>query len=250
MKSKKQKILLVNGCSHSAGFEIDGTDDSVYNRQHSFGNLLAAKMGRTPINIALGSQSNAAIARGILDWFHNQYDKDTMDVFVCIGWTESIRIDFPSPFPMDYRSAAGSVDYYCEPTEDFMQINAGWEGSKPDEKEIIKYWQDVQAKYPVFLELISINAILQMQYFLKMHSVEYVMCNTMHLLTMPCHYYDFYLQVVDDSRFFEMTNNDQSFYWHYKNQGYENPKARYWHHGEEPHRLQAERLYEFIQSYS
>lgn len=244
----KEKIILINGCSHSAGFEIDGTDDSKYNRAHSYGNLLAEKMDMKPINISLGSQSNPAIARGILDWFHNQYNADTMDVFVCIGWTESIRVDFPSPFPMDYASISGNVDYYCVHTEDFMQINAGWPGSKPDEKKIIKYWQDVQARYPVYLEMVTINAILQMQYFLKMLGVDYVMSSTMHLLSLPCHYYDFYLDLIDQDRFFKLTESDQAFYWYYRNQGHENPRAKYWHHGEEPHRLQAQRLYDFIES--
>ena len=39
-----EKIMLIAGCSHAAGSEIDGTEDSVYNRQHSFGALLAVKM--------------------------------------------------------------------------------------------------------------------------------------------------------------------------------------------------------------
>lgn len=36
----KEKIMLVTGCSHAGGSEIDGTEDSAYNREHSFGNVL------------------------------------------------------------------------------------------------------------------------------------------------------------------------------------------------------------------
>ena len=32
---KKEKILLIAGCSHAAGSEIDGDEDSQYNRDHS-----------------------------------------------------------------------------------------------------------------------------------------------------------------------------------------------------------------------
>lgn len=246
--NNKEKILLINGCSHTAGSEIDGTEDSKYNRDHSYGNMLAQKLGIRPINISLAGQSNPAIARGILDWFQHEYDADTMEVSVCIGWTESIRIDFPSPFSVDYTGASHAADRYCKYTEDFLQINAGWSGSRPDEKEIIEYWQDVQARYPIYLEMVTINAILQMQYFLKMHGVEYIMCNTMHLLSLPCHYYDFYLDLIDQSRFYKLADNESAFFWYYKNLGYENPKAKYWHHGEEPHELQSQRLYEFFKS--
>lgn len=244
--NNKDRIMLINGCSHAAGFEIDGTDDSAYNRAHSFGSVLAKKMGYQPVNIALGSQSNPAIARGVLDWFHTHYNPNSMEVFVCVAWTESIRIDFPSPYCMDYASANKHVDYYCKHTEQYMQINAGWPGAKPLEQRIIKYWQDVQARYPKYLEIVSMNAALQLQYFFKMHSVEYVMCNTMHMFTTPCNHLNFYTKLVDQSRYYCMLDNDESFYWHYKNLGYNNEKAKYWHHSEQPHLLQAQKLYDFI----
>ena len=44
-----------------------------------------------------------------------------------------------------------------------------------------------------------------------------------------------------------MLDNDAAFFWHYRNAGYENPKAKYWHHNEEPHRLHAEKLFNFIE---
>lgn len=244
----KQKIMLINGCSHTAGYEIDGTDDSEYNRAHSFGNQLAEIRGYTPINIALGSQSNPAIARGILDWFHKHYDADTMEVYVCVGWTESTRIDFPSPFVVDYRSNNPAVEFYCEHTSEFLQINSGWRGNNDVEKEVIPYWHDFQVRHPTMLELISVNAVLQLQYYFGMHDIDYVMCNTMYMFTSPNKYLTFYYNLVDRSHYFKMLDNEQAFYWHYKNQGYENPKARYWHHGQDVHSLQAQRLNEFIES--
>ena len=49
---KKEKILLVAGCSHMAGSEIDGKEDSTFNRQHSFGALIAKHLGRKVIHVA------------------------------------------------------------------------------------------------------------------------------------------------------------------------------------------------------
>jgi hypothetical protein len=43
-------------------------------------------------------------------------------------------------------------------------------------------------------------------------------------------------------------NNELSFYWLYKNQGYNNTRAKYWHHAEEPHQLYSQVLYNFITS--
>lgn len=246
----KQRIMLINGCSHTAGYEIDGTDDSEYNRAHSFGNQLAEIRGYTPINIALGSQSNPAIARGILDWFHKEYDANTMEVYVCIGWTESTRIDFPSPFVVDYKANNPAVDFYCAHTNEFLQINSGWHGNNHTEQEIIPYWHDFQVRHPIMLEMISVNTVLQIQYFLNMLGVDYVMCNTMHMFTTPCKYLNFYFDLVDQTKYFEMLDNDQAFYWYYRNQGLENVKARYWHHGEQAHLLQAQRLNSFIKQNS
>ena len=49
---KKEKILLVAGCSHMAGSEIDGNEDSTFNRQHSFGALVAKHLGRKVVHVA------------------------------------------------------------------------------------------------------------------------------------------------------------------------------------------------------
>ena len=42
--------------------------------------------------------------------------------------------------------------------------------------------------------------------------------------------------------------DQKGFFWRYRDLGYNNPKARYWHHGEEPHKLFADELYQFIES--
>jgi len=66
MNSMKKKIMLIAGCSHTAGSEIDGTEDSKYNRLHSYGGILAEKMGYIPVNIAEPGSTNSTIARSVL----------------------------------------------------------------------------------------------------------------------------------------------------------------------------------------
>ena len=84
--------MLIAGCSHTAGSEIDGNIDSMYNRQHSYGNQLAKKLGYSPVNIAICGMTNSGIARSVLDWFHTCY-KNNLEVFTLIGWSDSIRIE-------------------------------------------------------------------------------------------------------------------------------------------------------------
>jgi hypothetical protein len=246
----KEKILLIAGCSNAAGMEIDGSFDSVYNRQHSFGNLLASKMGRIPINAAMGSVSNPAIARTVLDWFTTQYNPETMEVFVLIAWTETIRIDYPSPFIVDYSTENTSADFYTKVTEQFMQINAGWPGIQEQEKEIIAYWQRFQAQQEVVCQTITVNMILQMQYFLKMMGCEYLMCNTLSVFNQKYEQLKFYYDLIDQSRYIDAFDDSKNFYWFYRALGYTNPKAQYWHHGQVPHELYATQLFNFIKTSS
>jgi len=59
---------------------------------------------------------------------------------------------------------------------------------------------------------------------------------------------NFYLDQIDQSCYMNLRDNNQSFYHKYKNLGYQNPKATYWHHNEDPHRLYANDLYDFWQT--
>ena len=95
------KYLLAAGCSHTAGSEIDGTEDSEYNRQNSFAGILAEKLDRKLINIASHGSSNPTIARSVLEWFDENYKGD-MDVFTLVGWAESSRMEIPTPHTNDY----------------------------------------------------------------------------------------------------------------------------------------------------
>jgi hypothetical protein len=72
------------------------------------------------------------------------------------------------------------------------------------------------------------------------------MCNSTHLFSKDEHL-DFYLDLIDKKYYYNFNNNDLAFYTKFKNQGYVNEKAVWYHHGEEPHRLYSEELYNFLQ---
>ena len=242
-----RKIALIAGCSHSSGSEIDGTVDSRYNRDHSFGNVLARKLGYEPINISISGATNSSIARSIQLWFKEQYDSTTMEVFVIVGWTEGGRIEVPAAqIGQDFRSSNADADWYDITAGNYHRLNYGWDGHTKEQKAVIAVHKPYMVNNPIILETNSVNQILLIQYFLKSLNVEYVMCHTMHLFS-PGHHTNQYVNLVDRTRYYELDASDQeAFYWKYRNLGYINEKAKYWHHGEEPHRLHAEALYTFI----
>lgn len=240
-----KKVGLIAGCSHSAGSEIDGTSDSDYNRSHSFGSLLCDKLGYEPINISLSGSANSGIARSIVRWLDQFYKADEMEVFACIGWTESSRLEIPSM--CDYRQSNLAVPWFDDSANSFWRINFGLESKNQDEQEIFATYQRFMAENPLILENWSASNVLMIQYLLNSLKINYVMCSTMHMFQPNEHFTSYLVNTIDETHYYNLkTTQDKSFYHYYADQGYTNPKAKYWHHNEEPHRLYAEELHNFI----
>lgn len=240
----KEKILLINGCSHAAGHEIDGSMDSAYNRQHSFGNLLAEKLGRTAVNISIGGSTNATIARSTLEWITQCYDSETMDLMVLVAWTESSRVEVPIDGINGHVPT--NADWWANSSVHFLRINHGSESHNESEKQIIYNWKNFISKQHEWLELYSLNLILQLQYFFKMHKIDYLMANAGYVYSSNKHT-NVYHSLIDHSKYKDSDNFKESFYEKYRNLGYVNPNAKYWHHNELPHLLYSDELYYFIQ---
>ena len=239
---------MIAGCSNAAGYEISGEEDCAYNRAYSFGGLLAAKLGREPVNIAMGGQSNNAIARSVLCWFNENYDPQQHNVMVLVAWTESCRLDMPYTPPMDYSNPA--ADWYCHQNRHFINVNPGiqlHENMSHSERRYTTDGQTLIAHYGEHVEMTSWLNVIMLQNYFAAKGIDYVMCNTMHMFTNNLATL-VYSPLVDSTRYYNMFDNDRSFYWYYRNKGYENPLAKYWHHSEEPHRLYCEELFEFISS--
>lgn len=243
----KEKILLISGCSHAAGSEIDGTSDSSYNREHSFGNLLAEKLGRRAINISLSGSSNQGIARTVLEWYEKSYNADTMDLMVLVAWSESSRMEIPMYRPTHYEDWNKSSDFVSEVSQGFCRVNFGYKGTHKEEQEMIARCHAfmVDPMNQVYLETISACMVLKMQYFFNLHNIPYLMCDTMHMFSESEHL-DFYMSLIDKTKYINIRNEDDSFYWKYNKLGYKNARAEYWHHDEIPHRLFADELFQFI----
>lgn len=243
--TEKKKIIFIAGCSHAAGSEIDGTEDSLYNRQNSFPTHLSNLIGRFHVHSALVGATNATIARSVIEWFNDQYDPDNMDVFVLVCWTDASRFEAPTVKPIFYSHNNLSVDWFSRSCVDYDRITIGKKPANDHEHELYDTYQRFMVNNLNFLEIMSANYVLQIQYFLKMQNIKFMMCNSMPMFTTKVHV-NFYKQFIDKSCYIDFDNNDMSFYYKYKNLGFTNELAQYDHHGAEPHKLYADYLYKFI----
>ena len=87
--------VLINGCSHSAGSEIEasGIGEGNYNRDNSFGAQFAKQLDCTYTNIAYPGASNDYISRTTLYWI---LDNPTLakDTLFLIHWTGTDRTEY------------------------------------------------------------------------------------------------------------------------------------------------------------
>lgn len=242
----KEKILLIAGGSDPAGSEIDGTPDSKHNRENSFGNQLALRLDYKPVNIALAGAANQGISRSAIEWVVENYDKDKHDLFVLIGWADSSRMEIPYHKPTWYHEHNPFVDWYGKTNNNFIRINLGYMGHGREEKDFIAEYHRFMVSNELFLEVLSAHYILNLQYFLKMHKIPYLMCNTLFMFTTGNEHVKWYTDQIDKVRYIDWDDNENAFYYKYASAGYKNLKAKYFHHTEEPHIRYSDYLKEYI----
>lgn len=242
-----KNYMLIAGCSHSSGSEIDGTPDSAYNRQHSFGNLFANKLGYQPINISTPGATNQLIARHVMRWFAENksiVNNKTNNVAVLVNWTESIRVEAPVDFPSNI--VVPSSDWPVAP-EQFIQINPGYTGYSAREKEKQERYHRFIVNELAFCEILSLSMVLLIQNFCKANNYRYFMSSAGYLFTEECiHWTREYTKLVDENHYYMFRNKEDAFYEKFKLKGHINPKAKYGHHGELAHKAHADDLHSYF----
>lgn len=244
---EKERILLTVGCSHAAGNEIDGEGESHYNRTHNFGAKLAERLRRRSINKALGGLCNQGIARTAMRFVDRYWDRETQDLMVLVCWTENSRMEIPVMQAQMQYYPEGTEDYKMHTNNMYYQMNMGWPGGTEEEKEFLGDYQRFMATNLKFLETLSAMQVIMLQNLFKAENIPYLMCNTMEMFT-PGPHLSNYLSMIDAKNYYNAFDNTRSFYWYYRNKGYENANAEYWHHDETPHELYAQELYNFYRS--
>lgn len=241
-----KKILLIAGCSHSAGSEIDGQEDSEYNRNNSFGSQLAQKLGYASVNIAINGAANSTISRSVVDWYDANFKND-IDLFVLVGWTESARIESPFTRNVNYKKSNISNPYLSPSCLNYLRIGTTNFNSKmEDENTVRKEFQKFMINNLEFIEILSATYILNLQYFLECRNIKFLMVNTMGVFHTKHSTLDFYFKHFNELRYPDYANSNESFYNRYELLEYTNKNSKYKHHGIEAHKDYAECLYEYI----
>ena len=251
----KPEVLLVTGCSHSAGFEILGEQgypkskiykkDIVYEeRYRSFGGHLSRKNNLIHINVCHPGLDNITIMRNTvrkINQLLTQYDSSK--IISLIGWTGYPRLAIPYNGNLKMLSA-------------HIDLMPNW--TKLQDKKIVKFWKlwrDLIALQPYDVQVY--NQLFQYQLlrsFLRDKNISYYMFNAVECLK-PFHKIKDFLELpapdeynqedrsydlegikilANDVRFRHPFKTEEIYYQHLVGKGHDPKKGGRWHHFEEP----------------
>lgn len=241
--SNVERLLVINGCSHSAGSEIPGAGigDSEEGRRGSFGSLLAEKLNRKPIHLALPGGSNEWINRITLAWLgDNLYriQNKEIDVVFLIHWTGLERFEyrfwqpFKTPF-VDYKHDVMYRNFSIGTQQEFLG----------EDRLIFKtfckmfvngrgYWSDNKLKN-----------IISLQSALKSFGCKYWFGNAFDTFESTATYSSL-IKLLDPEYFPYFNNQKMCYYWYCKNLGFNNQDTtnKLWHLNGEAHRTYSDLL--------
>lgn len=238
------KTMLIAGCSHTAGSEIDGSQDSTYNRQHSYGNLIAKNLGYTAVNISQCGSTNSAIARSVMSYI---FQHETKPSFVLVGWTDSVRVEAPFYRPSNYNKANTAIDWYDDTGENYLRISMFINSIVvEEEREKILDYQSFTIRNEEYTEINNLLHILNLQNFLKLQNIPYIFVNTNYIFAKMHCTLRWYFNLIDKLRYPKFDDATMNFYPRYNQLGYENPLAKYGHHGENAHLDYSQYLTQYI----
>jgi hypothetical protein len=219
-------LLFINGCSHSAGSEIEasGIGEGKFNRENCFGAQIAKKLNVDKINLAQPGGSNDYIANSTMLWCLSNIEK-IKNTFFLIHWTSAERTDFytntyktPKYQDWTFDPLFGHVhaDHYCPnfDSEDLSYI-----------KPLSKYLFINETHW----EINKLLNIIKTQSLLKSHGAQYAFYNAFT----PCvnnERYKNYHTLIDQENFKYMFEQKQTFYYWALLNGHSIDGQKYWHH--------------------
>ena len=231
--------LIANGCSHTAGAEIEYlTQDSCYNKawpQH-----LANKLNIEIINLARSGASCKRIIRTTIDCLGNLFLKGIKpnELFVIVVW---------------------SGPYRTEIYQDILKNDELWEGWLPlcvgNDEQYKKYYSRAVYQYyknwvavaltPKAANIEYYNNIILLQGYLKSLKIKYLFwraCSTtLDKMNIP-------LAIQIDRKYFSSVHDDGSNYLTLlKNAGYKFSFENATHFGEDGHIFFANFLYKVLE---
>lgn len=244
------RVLVINGCSHSVGSEIQGLgiNDSRECRDNSFGAVLAKKLDRTPVHLAYPAGSNDRILRTTLAWIGDNIQaiqNNEIDPIFLIHWTGMQRTEYrleDEPFPSEFVDHLNYDNCYRPITigTTSMSFNVS--------KRIVHWfnqlfvfdtiqWSDNKIKNIVALQ--SVFKSLKLKYWFGDAFDAFEGCE------LGKNFYS--ISKLIDQKYFPYFNKvDMTFYRYCRSRGFSNldPSNRVWHLGLDAHQFYSEFLFE------
>lgn len=228
--------LVTIGCSHTAGSMIDGrSGTSWFNKQHSFGGLLAKKYGINHYNLGVPGGSNQYIYRACVR-FINNFMHDHDDYIFLIGWTSTNRIELRYPENSNYvhQLIGDFLDTKYVPFTAGTDIKL-WHTNELKELDklcpLLLYENQLESDWAVYA--------YTLQNIFKNNNLRYYMFNTCHELPINDDNQDI-VNALDTNHYHEPINFDSCMLYWALNRGFE--KTACWHLKADGHAAWAEHL--------
>ena len=240
-----QRLLVINGCSHSAGSEIPGPwiGDGRGCRDSCFGTLVARKLGRIPVHLAYPGGSNDWIARSSAAWLADHYQEiknEEINVMFLVHWTGAERTEYSFP---DHPHETKFIDYNHDTS--YRAINIGTTNQlSGDEGKVYQMFQTMFVENPQFWVDNKIKNIIYLQGLFKSLNIPYWFGDAFHLETTETQTFNSLIKLVDKKYFPYHNNRDMSYYWMCSNAGFKNQDKTntLWHLGGDAHKYYADWL--------
>jgi len=182
-------ILVANGCSHTAGAELEyPTQDNCYER--AWPKYLADLNGWNHVNLAISGASCDRILRTTYEYIGNLGKTNTLlkDLFVIIMWPGPYRTELYHDKYVDDPFRKGWVNLVIGNHSSYKKLLPKYV------YEYYRYWIYTYTKEQAFTDYII--AILSMQNYLRSYNISYLFWNasTSHISTEE-KYYPFTRQI-------------------------------------------------------
>jgi hypothetical protein len=241
-----ERLLIINGCSHSCGSEIAGAGigDGPICRDNSFGALLAAKLNREPVHLAFPGGSNDRIARTTATWIADHLDKiknNEIDVLFLIHWTGNERSEYFFPESLfgpaeslktKFMNYSSDKEYWSVPYSITAESKHGilhetYESFNKLFVNSAENWSDNKIKNIVYTQGI-----------LKQFDIPYWMGDCFYFGFQKTQTYNSLVTLIDEKYFPYHNNRDKCYYWMCTDAGYKNqdPTQKLWHLNSDAHK--------------
>ena len=244
MGRTSRECLLLNGCSHAAGSEIDplSLEPRGWTPEKAFGAHLARRLGFAQhINLAMPGGSNERILRTTLEYLGTHGSEFSPGgLFVVVLWTGPARFEV-------YDETWRTWINLCPGVQD----TRWFDDYPPPLQNYFKYHVLVRTS-PVEVATRRWVEVLLLQAYLKNQGIPYLFCNAYHPLDTSDGYASFRAQ-LDASRYYRPFDEDATF-WHtlraagfkVRSPGPKIPRGFQGHYGEDGHVFWAELLTELL----